>query len=53
VWRKHAGVPSLGREYDRFGILVEPTEPWKLLVFAAAFVVLWFASVAGSWLRRC
>ena len=23
-----------------------------LLVFAAAFVALWLASVAGSWLRR-
>src|SRR5437764_918828 len=25
---------------------------YPLLVFAAAFVTLWFASVAGSWLRR-
>jgi hypothetical protein len=25
---------------------------YPLLVFAATFVALWFASVAGSWLRR-
>jgi hypothetical protein len=25
---------------------------YPLLVFAAAFVALWFASAAGSWLRR-
>ena len=45
-------------KYHRLGVPVERTEVmenlthYPLLVFAATFVTLWLAALAGSWLRR-